>query len=328
MQHAVRDAGRGFACRAVSFYQTELGRANFSPSCSTTRPTAGYHHSSQATNGRSWIISYELPADWMLLKSKDRLKMDMDRQCRRWRPSTGMCKQREASGPRPDFQHLLQRYGLERAGPTRCGSSPTARRSRCGACGLAGQRSSSNAPSRPASPCRIMHEMPQPVRGMARTRTKARRLITYRCDPASHRSRAIGAMTLRIAPSLGPRIRKSQMATIAKVLARAFPNTLTRCRSPQATRAVLAAPDYWCRLMMMIYGLDLGVGVSKSLRFSRRQSLPILNWMHTDRLEPGLAGLDQSVVRLPPTRSRQMSVKSKISTVVVCHRRASQASPR
>ena len=71
----LRVAGRGFACRAVSFYQTEIGRANFT--IVLDDPSDSRHIITfSGDNGRRQDNTYELPVDRMLLKSKDRPKMD------------------------------------------------------------------------------------------------------------------------------------------------------------------------------------------------------------------------------------------------------------
>lgn len=69
-------AGRDFACRAVAFYQTEEGRANFTVALDD--PDDGSHIITfSGDNGRRPEANlYELPIDRMLLKSKDRPKAD------------------------------------------------------------------------------------------------------------------------------------------------------------------------------------------------------------------------------------------------------------
>src|SRR5665213_63910 len=69
-------AGRNFACRAVAFYQTEQGRANFT--IALDDPTDNSHIVTfSGENGRREQDNlYELPVDRMLLKSKDRPKVD------------------------------------------------------------------------------------------------------------------------------------------------------------------------------------------------------------------------------------------------------------
>jgi hypothetical protein len=69
-------AGRNFACRAVAFYQTEVGRANFA--IALDDPTDNSHIVTfSGENGRRQQDDlYELPVDRMLLKSKDRPKAD------------------------------------------------------------------------------------------------------------------------------------------------------------------------------------------------------------------------------------------------------------
>jgi len=69
-------AGRDFACRAVAFFQTEEGRANFTVALDD--PEDGSHIITfSGDNGRRPDANlYELPIDRMLLKSKDRPKAD------------------------------------------------------------------------------------------------------------------------------------------------------------------------------------------------------------------------------------------------------------
>jgi hypothetical protein len=87
----LRVAGRGFACRAVSFYQTEIGRANFT--IVLDDPADSRHIITfSGDNGRRQDNTYELPVDRMLLKSKDRPKMD-GLPVPAIETSTGMCRQ-------------------------------------------------------------------------------------------------------------------------------------------------------------------------------------------------------------------------------------------
>jgi hypothetical protein len=68
-------AGRDFACRAVAFFQTEQGRANFV--IALDDPTDGSHIITfSGENGRREQDKYELQIDRMLLNSKDRPKVD------------------------------------------------------------------------------------------------------------------------------------------------------------------------------------------------------------------------------------------------------------
>ena len=71
-----RVAGRDFACRAVAFFQTEEGRANFTVALDD--PSDDSHTITfSGDNGRRPDANlYELPIDRMLLKSKDRPKAD------------------------------------------------------------------------------------------------------------------------------------------------------------------------------------------------------------------------------------------------------------
>lgn len=87
----LRVAGHGFACRAVSFYQNELGRANFT--IVLDDPSDSRHIITfSGDNGRRQDNIYELPVDRMLLKSKDRPKMD-GLPVPLIETSTGMCRQ-------------------------------------------------------------------------------------------------------------------------------------------------------------------------------------------------------------------------------------------
>jgi hypothetical protein len=70
-------AGRDFACRAVAFFQSEQGRANFA--IALDDPTDATHivtFSGQNGRREQENNSYELPIDRMLLNSKDRPKAD------------------------------------------------------------------------------------------------------------------------------------------------------------------------------------------------------------------------------------------------------------
>src|ERR1700730_12114922 len=85
-------AGRDFACRVVAFYQTEQGRANFTivlddPADNTHIVTFS------GENGRKEQDDlYELAVDRMLLRSKDRPKVD-GLPAPLIESSTGTCKQ-------------------------------------------------------------------------------------------------------------------------------------------------------------------------------------------------------------------------------------------
>jgi hypothetical protein len=84
-------AGRDFACRAVAFYQTEQGRANFT--IALDDPADNTHIITfSGENGRKEQDLYELPIDRMLLKSKDRPKVD-GLPAPFVELSTGLCKQ-------------------------------------------------------------------------------------------------------------------------------------------------------------------------------------------------------------------------------------------
>jgi hypothetical protein len=69
-------AGRDFACRAVAFFQTEEGRANFTVALDDPSDDSHIITFSGDNGRRPDANMYELPIDRMLLKSKDRPKAD------------------------------------------------------------------------------------------------------------------------------------------------------------------------------------------------------------------------------------------------------------
>jgi len=70
-------AGRDFACRAVAFFQSDQGRANFAIALDDpTDPTHIVTFSGQNGRREQENNSYELPIDRMLLNSKDRPRTD------------------------------------------------------------------------------------------------------------------------------------------------------------------------------------------------------------------------------------------------------------
>jgi len=69
-------AGRDFACRAVAFFQTEEGRANFTVALDDPSDDSHIVTFSGDNGRRPDANLYELPIDRMLLKSKDRPKAD------------------------------------------------------------------------------------------------------------------------------------------------------------------------------------------------------------------------------------------------------------
>jgi hypothetical protein len=69
-------AGRNYPCRAVAFFQTEEGRANFTVAIDDPRDDSHTITFSGDNGRRPDANSYELPIDRMLLKSKDRPKAD------------------------------------------------------------------------------------------------------------------------------------------------------------------------------------------------------------------------------------------------------------
>ena len=85
-------AGRDFGCRAIAFFQTEEGRANFV--IALDDPTDSSHIITfSGDNGRRPQDNlYELPIDRMLLKSKDRPRVD-GLPVPRVELSAGLCKQ-------------------------------------------------------------------------------------------------------------------------------------------------------------------------------------------------------------------------------------------
>jgi hypothetical protein len=84
-------AGRVFSCKVVSFYQNEQGRANFTVVLDD--PVDDRHIVTfSGDNGRMNGDVYELPIDRMLLKSRNRPKMD-GLPIPAVELSTGACKQ-------------------------------------------------------------------------------------------------------------------------------------------------------------------------------------------------------------------------------------------
>ena len=69
-------AGRDFPCRAVAFFQTEEGRANFTVAIDDPSDDSRTITFSGDNGRRPDANLYELPIDRMLLKSKDRPKAD------------------------------------------------------------------------------------------------------------------------------------------------------------------------------------------------------------------------------------------------------------
>ena len=69
-------AGRDFTCRAVAFFQTEEGRANFTVAIDDPNDDSHIITFSGDNGRRPEANLYELPIDRMLLKSKDRPKAD------------------------------------------------------------------------------------------------------------------------------------------------------------------------------------------------------------------------------------------------------------
>jgi hypothetical protein len=69
-------AGQAFACRAVAFFQTEEGRANFTVALDDPNDDSHIITFSGDNGRRPEANLYELPIDRMMLKSKDRPKAD------------------------------------------------------------------------------------------------------------------------------------------------------------------------------------------------------------------------------------------------------------
>ncbi len=70
-------AGRDFACRAVAFYQTEQGRANFTIALDDPADNTHIITFSGENARKEQDNLYELAVDRMLLKSKDRKKYEL-----------------------------------------------------------------------------------------------------------------------------------------------------------------------------------------------------------------------------------------------------------
>src|SRR6476660_10323132 len=85
-------AGRDFTCRAVAFFQTEEGRANFTVALDDHDDDSHIITFSGDNGRRPEANLYELPIDRMLLKSKDRPKAD-GLPVPSIEPATGLCKQ-------------------------------------------------------------------------------------------------------------------------------------------------------------------------------------------------------------------------------------------
>jgi hypothetical protein len=85
-------ASRDFRCRAVAFYQTELGRANFTIALDDPADNSHIITFSGDNGQRKQDDLYELPIDRMLLNSKNRPKAD-GLPVPFVESSTGMCTQ-------------------------------------------------------------------------------------------------------------------------------------------------------------------------------------------------------------------------------------------
>ncbi len=84
--------GRDFACRAVAYYQTEEGRGNFVIALDDPADDQHIITFSGESGRRPTDNLFELPIDRMLLKSKDRPKLD-GLPTPFVEQSVGMCKQ-------------------------------------------------------------------------------------------------------------------------------------------------------------------------------------------------------------------------------------------
>jgi hypothetical protein len=85
-------AGRDLPCRAVAFFQTEEGRANFTVAIIDPKDDSHIITFSGDNGRRPDANVYELPIDRMLLKSKDRPKAD-GLPVPAIEPATGLCRQ-------------------------------------------------------------------------------------------------------------------------------------------------------------------------------------------------------------------------------------------
>lgn len=84
--------GRDLPCRAVAFFQTEEGRANFTIAINDPKDDSHIITFSGDNGRRPDANVYELPIDRMLLKSKDRPKAD-GLPVPAVEPATGLCRQ-------------------------------------------------------------------------------------------------------------------------------------------------------------------------------------------------------------------------------------------
>ena len=85
-------AGRDLPCRAVAFFQTEEGRANFTIAINDPRDDSHIVTFSGDNGRRPEPNVYELPVDRMMFKSKDRPKAD-GLPVPAIEPAAGLCKQ-------------------------------------------------------------------------------------------------------------------------------------------------------------------------------------------------------------------------------------------
>ena len=85
-------AGRDLPCRAVAFFQTEEGRANFTIAINDPKDDSHIITFSGDNGRRPDANVYELPIDRMMFKSKDRPKAD-GLPVPAIEPAAGLCKQ-------------------------------------------------------------------------------------------------------------------------------------------------------------------------------------------------------------------------------------------
>ncbi|MGY2902632.1 hypothetical protein [Bradyrhizobium sp. URHC0002] len=90
--NTLKVAGRDFGCRAVAFFQTEEGRANFTVALDDPNDDSHIITFSGDNGRRQDANLYELPVDRMLLKSRDRPKAD-GLPVPLVEPTAGLCKQ-------------------------------------------------------------------------------------------------------------------------------------------------------------------------------------------------------------------------------------------
>jgi hypothetical protein len=122
----LRIAGRDFACKAVAYFHSQQGRADFTVVLDDPVDASHIVSFSGENARREQDNLYELSVDRMLLKSKDRPKLD-GVPVPSVESSAGTCRLSETLPPgrRPAFP---ARPPMAREGSTSCSSSPMARR--------------------------------------------------------------------------------------------------------------------------------------------------------------------------------------------------------